>query len=70
LHVRVHDDAIPGTRISVCDPAWKEAARVRGTSINWWTGVNVGKLEVSAEMALSFIESCKDSGVSASATFF
>ena len=51
---------LPGKRISVCALAWKAAARVSGTSIHWWAGVNVGKLEVSAERALSFIESRSD----------
>ena len=42
-------------------PTWKAASRLCGTSVHWFAGVNVGKLEASAEEALLFIQSRQDS---------
>ncbi|CAE7664974.1 Pif1, partial [Symbiodinium necroappetens] len=47
--------------IAVAAPTWKAASRICGTSVHWFAGVNVGKLEASAEEALKFIESRQDS---------
>ena len=44
-----------GKNSLVCAPAWKAAARVGGTSMQWWAGVNVGTLEVRVAAALYFI---------------
>ncbi|CAE7251436.1 pif1 [Symbiodinium sp. CCMP2592] len=47
--------------IAVAAPTWNAACRLCGTSVHWFAGVNVGKLEASAEEAMKFIQSRQDS---------
>ncbi|CAE7462865.1 pif1, partial [Symbiodinium microadriaticum] len=56
LKENLHD-----AHIAVAAPTWKAASRLCGTSVHWFAGVNVGKLEASAEEALLFIQSRQDS---------
>ena len=49
--------------VSVCSPTWKAAARIGGRSLHFFAGVNVGKLQVSAQEALKLSEARRDAQV-------
>lgn len=53
-------DNLPERHVALAAPTWKAAARIGGTSVHYFAGVNIGKLEQSAKEAMEFIKSRPD----------